>query len=112
MNMDEQAAKEYFALLQVKIEEKSSYLNEAFFVPLIAGCGYLAFVSISGAILGASIGWGICACLIRLKDIKREIYIVEFRRHLHEHTSHAEAGIAQGKIQSSVNKFSARGWFR
>lgn len=87
-------------------------LDRLFWIPLIGGTAYFAFASFGALAFGASIGWGICAILSKLDDAKRELYVCEFYRHLHEHTDEAESGKVSAEMQELVEQQIKPWWDR
>ena len=110
--MDRQTAKEYHAHLWKRMKAPRPIIDRLFWIPLLGGLAYLTFNSVATLALGASIGWGICAILSKLDEAKRELYICEFYRHLHEHTDEAESGKTSAEMQLLVQRQSQPWWSR
>jgi hypothetical protein len=110
--VDKQAAKEYAAFLQKEISRKASTLDELSFIPTLSFCGYFLFSGWSGAVFGGFLGWAVSAIFLRINALRREIYMIEFSRHLHEFTDETEAGIRLANVQIEVEKVVSRRFWK
>jgi hypothetical protein len=108
--MDQRASEEYYAELLKRLHQPRRFADKFAFIPMLGAAGYFLFDSTAGGAFGALIGWGICAVLAGLDNLTREIWKVEYIRHLHEHTDEHEAGKRRFKIHDSVEKAVRRWW--
>lgn len=108
--MDQRAAEEYHAALLKRLHKKSSALDRFMWIPLLGVAAYFAFDSIWGGVFGALLGWGVCAILSTLDHVLKEVWHVEFSRHLHEHTEEFEVGKMQFEIDDKIDRAVRRWW--
>jgi hypothetical protein len=108
--MDERAAEEYHAVLLKRLNKKRSTLDRLLWIPLLGIAAYFALESTPGAVFGTLLGWGICAVLSTLDDVRREIWHVEYLRHLHEYTDEADAGERKFNRDRALDEVVHRWW--
>jgi hypothetical protein len=108
--MDRRAAIEYHAVLLEIIEKTKKSSTCAWWIPVLGVSAYFAFDGYAAAVFGALVGWGICAVLTSNADTRAEKTLVEYLRHLHEHTDEAEDGKRMAKSRQAINQATKRWW--
>jgi len=101
--MDSKAAKEYHAFFCKRLLQRPSFSRNLWWIPALGISAY--YVSGWGGVaFGSFLGWGICAILSRLDNLKMEQTRLELMRHVHEHTDEAESGKQLASIQLEIDK--------
>lgn len=108
--MDRRAAEEYHSALLKRLNQQPPNLDRLLWIPILGVASYYSFGTLAGSIFGGLVGWGICAILSSLDRLKRELWYVEFLRHLHEHTDEAEAGKARFELDALAHKLVKPWW--